>query len=62
MMREESILKNIELVVALPAAAPQAGGGLRSRRISNIKSLQHIILPTLSLYPLKGFKRDQFNF
>ena len=30
-------------------------------RISNIKSLQHIILPFISLYPLKGFKKKQFS-
>lgn len=35
--------------------------GISRFRISNIKSLQHIIIPFISLYPLKGFKKDQYT-
>jgi hypothetical protein len=35
--------------------------GISRFRITNIKSLQHIILPFLTIYQLKGFKKKQFN-
>lgn len=35
--------------------------GISRFRITNINSLQHIILPFITIYPLKGFKKKQFN-
>lgn len=35
--------------------------GMSRFRITNIKALQHIVLPFFSLYPLKGYKNNQFN-
>lgn len=35
--------------------------GISRIRISNIKTLQHIILPFISTYQLRGFKNNQYN-